>query len=94
MFFDCCLIFLKYVLIVLFNLLAVALKGGELPMKTQDALIALETVLRYTLSQKTRGPVDSIQVGICRVEWSRSEWKHSPLIASLNEERVPYPPTS
>ena len=61
-------------------------------MKTKDALISLETVLRCALSRNTK--IESLQVGICRVEWSRSEWKNSPVISGLNEEIVPQPPTN
>ena len=65
-----------------------ALKGGELPMMTLDALNSLEHVLRSFSS----GNGGSRQVGICRVEWSRSEWSGTPMICKLTDEKVPLPP--
>lgn len=79
-----------------------SLKGGELPMKTQDAFHALESLLRIVRDEvgggnggggggreERRG--DTLQFSICRTAWSRSEWKGHPLIARLNDDIVPFP---
>ena len=72
-----------------------ALKGGELPMMSLDALKSLEHVLRdFSSGSSGRGSGKSRQVGICRVEWSRSEWNQSPMICNLDDEKVPLPPTA
>ena len=67
-----------------------ALRGGELPMLTSDALTSLEHILREFSS----GSSTSRQVGICRVEWSRSEWSETPMVSMLCDEKVPQPPSS
>jgi len=68
-----------------------ALKNGELPMETNDALRALEALFRSALRGRK---IESTQCSICRVEWSRSKWSNSSMLAEIKEEEKVLLPSS
>ena len=63
---------------------AQALRDGDTPLKSHDALAALTTALasRFDMPQTTR------QFAVCDVEWSKSPWKDLPVVRQVLGEEM------
>ena len=69
-----------------------ALRGGELPIPTADALGALGHALRRfrRAPPSGAGPDENVaQVAICRADWPLSVWKDSPAVSLLQRALMP-----
>jgi nucleoside-diphosphate-sugar epimerase len=56
-----------------------ALRDGDIPLRSRDALAALTTALasRFEVPQTTR------EFAVCNVRWSTSQWKDLPIIETV-----------
>ena len=69
-----------------------ALRGGELPLPSADALGALGNALQRFRHNGGTEPYENVaQVAICRADWPSSVWRGSPAVASLQRALMPEP---
>jgi acyl carrier protein len=58
-----------------------ALRDGDTPLQTAEALLALGTIL----AGRNEMPLRSSEFAVCDVQWQKSPWKDLPIITALLE---------